>query len=61
MSRYLGGQTDKQRLRKPFRNIGNAIVHIEWRGELNSCNLLRFSRTALGWIGSFGTAEDPGD
>jgi len=33
MSRYMGGQKDEQQRRKPFRNIGNSIVDIEWRAK----------------------------
>jgi hypothetical protein len=34
LSRYMGGQIDKvTRKRKPFRNIGNAIVDLEWRAK----------------------------
>jgi hypothetical protein len=34
LSKYMGGQTDKQTgRRKPFRNIGNAIVDLEWRAK----------------------------
>jgi hypothetical protein len=33
MSRYLEGQLDTQGRRKPFRNIGNSIVDIEWRAK----------------------------
>jgi hypothetical protein len=33
MSKYMGGQIDAQGRRKPFRNIGNAIVDLEWRAK----------------------------
>lgn len=33
LSRYIGGQIDQQKRRKPFMNIGNAIVDIEWRAK----------------------------
>ena len=33
MSKYMGGQLDEQERRKPFRNIGNAIVDLEWRAK----------------------------
>jgi hypothetical protein len=33
MSKYMGGQLDEQLRRKPFRNIGNAIVDLEWRAK----------------------------
>src|SRR3978361_829314 len=33
MSKYMGGQSDEQGRRKPFRNIGNAIVDLEWRAK----------------------------
>jgi hypothetical protein len=33
MSEYMGGQLDEQGRRKPFRNIGNAIVDLEWRAK----------------------------
>src|SRR5450631_558196 len=33
MSKYMGGQNDEQGRRKPFRNIGNAIVDLEWRAK----------------------------
>ena len=33
MSKYMGGQLDEQGRRKPFRNIGNAIVDLEWRAK----------------------------
>src|SRR6201747_1103462 len=33
MSKYMGGQLDAQLRRKPFRNIGNAIVDLEWRAK----------------------------
>lgn len=33
MSRYLSSQQDEQGRRKPFRNIGNSIVDIEWRAK----------------------------
>jgi hypothetical protein len=34
LSRYMDGQNDKNtNLRKPFRNIGNAIVDLEWRAK----------------------------
>jgi hypothetical protein len=33
MSKYMGGQNDQQGRRKPFRNIGNAIVDLEWRAK----------------------------
>lgn len=33
MSKYIGGQKDEQDRRKPFRNIGNAIVDLEWRAK----------------------------
>src|SRR4051812_43195154 len=34
LSKYMGGQTDMQtKRRKPFRNIGNAIVDLEWRAK----------------------------
>src|SRR4051812_37453479 len=34
LSKYLGGQIDpKTGARKPFRNIGNAIVDLEWRSK----------------------------
>jgi hypothetical protein len=29
----MGGQKDEQGRRKPFRNIGNAIVDLEWRAK----------------------------
>jgi hypothetical protein len=29
----MGGQLDAQRRRKPFRNIGKAIVDLEWRAK----------------------------
>lgn len=34
LSKYMGGQIDpKTKARKPFRNIGNAIVDLEWRAK----------------------------
>jgi hypothetical protein len=34
LSKYTGGQIDKKTCqRKPFRNIGNAIVDLEWRAK----------------------------
>jgi hypothetical protein len=33
LSRYMGGQKDEQQHRKPFRNIGNAFVDLEWRAK----------------------------
>lgn len=33
LSRYMDGQTDQLKRRKPFRNIGNAIVDIEFRAK----------------------------
>lgn len=34
LSKYMGGQIDKKTgLRKPFRNIGNFIVDLEWRAK----------------------------
>ena len=33
LSRYMGGQKDELGRRLPFRNIGNAIVDIEWRAK----------------------------
>lgn len=33
LSRYTFGQNDEQGRRKPFRNIGNAIVDLEWRAK----------------------------
>jgi hypothetical protein len=33
MSKYMGGQLDPQGRRKPFRNIGNSIVDLEWRAK----------------------------
>ena len=34
LSKYVGGQIDKvTKHRKPFRNIGNSIVDLEWRAK----------------------------
>lgn len=33
LSRYMSTQKDEQGRRKPFRNIGNAIVDLEWRAK----------------------------
>lgn len=33
LSKYLGTQNDALGRRKPFRNIGNAIVDLEWRAK----------------------------
>ena len=40
MSKYMNKQTDEQGRRKPFRNIGNAIVDLEWRSQRSGVDFL---------------------
>jgi hypothetical protein len=47
MSKYMGGQNDGQGRRKPFRNIGNAIVDLEWRAKNIDRKSIEADRTAL--------------
>jgi hypothetical protein len=46
MSKYMGGQNDKQGRRKPFRNIGNAI-DLEWRAKNIDRKSIDAERTAI--------------